>query len=416
MQRVELTLDRMQQLRDLHEEIRRDVDELIALQIRVGSKLCELHGSGGYVALGVTSFATYCNEKLPLGPKDGYRLLGLGKVLSVSSDMEQQLLQGRTTVTKAVAMGRILCSAEMQRTSDTWSAWAEWDSEKRFLDRISERVAEVRHKGFVVPFKAWLSPEGMSNFLRARKVTSQKAGKDLDEGETLEVVVDDYLNRHDPLRKAERFREKDHGAAEGNGSGHGDGPLEGSGAWRVVEGGAEGARVELEGGAGAEGEGAGSASATPRPSSKPSASSPASSSPSSSASSPASSSAPSPAAALDAVPGAGASAVKLLGQRRRPRRAPRRLPAPAQREVLRRMGEGCFVQGCDSPGPLEGAHVVPYRLGGGPLEWTQRFRLCRLHHRQMDAGVWKARQGSAGVVMVDVRGSVVGRFRGPDSS
>jgi hypothetical protein len=92
----------------------------------------------------------------------------------------------------------------------------------------------------------------------------------------------------------------------------------------------------------------------------------------------------------------------------------RHVPAEEQRKVLERQGgDRCVVQGCDERAFLEFAHGArPFRLGGENTA-ANLLRACWTHHRQLDAGLWKPVPGRDGWVLVDVRGTCVGRLRAP---
>jgi hypothetical protein len=85
---------------------------------------------------------------------------------------------------------------------------------------VKQRLEEARAGSFVFPLTVFLSPKGADDFLRARELTIRKAGKPLTEGQTFEAVVDDYLDRHDEVRRAARLaaEERSRLPADGEGS------------------------------------------------------------------------------------------------------------------------------------------------------------------------------------------------------
>jgi hypothetical protein len=89
------------------------------------------------------------------------------------------------------------------------------------------------------------------------------------------------------------------------------------------------------------------------------------------------------------------------------------LTAWTKREVLRRFGDRCWVEGCEERAFLYYAHRRPVRAGSGSAP-GDLMRLCLRHHRQHDRGEWwPVWRRDGAVVMMDRTGAPAGRFRGP---
>jgi hypothetical protein len=117
------------------------------------------------------------------------------------------MLEGRTCPEKVALVGRVLREPDLARPDEDWGRLAATLTSKQLRTEVRRRETERRH-GMAVPLSVFLSPRGAEDFLRCREITIQKAQKPLTEGETLERVFDDYLERNDPERKAVRARSR----------------------------------------------------------------------------------------------------------------------------------------------------------------------------------------------------------------
>ena len=104
---------------------------------------------------------------------------------------------------------------------------------------------------------------------------------------------------------------------------------------------------------------------------------------------------------------ADASKPAVRGRPGQPRRA---MPAAERHALVLRDGDRCAIEKCDEKAFVENAHRVPHR-SGGPAVAANEDRVCRRHHKAMDAGDLKAVGTNGRRVLVDRNGTVVARFR-----
>ena len=104
---------------------------------------------------------------------------------------------------------------------------------------------------------------------------------------------------------------------------------------------------------------------------------------------------------------ADASKPATTGRPGQPRRA---MPAAERHALVLRDGDRCGIEGCDERLWLQNAHRVPHR-SGGPAVAANEDRICRGHHRLVDAGERKIVGTNGRRVLVDRNGTVVARFR-----
>ena len=104
---------------------------------------------------------------------------------------------------------------------------------------------------------------------------------------------------------------------------------------------------------------------------------------------------------------ADASKPATTGRPGQPRRA---MPAAERHALVLRDGDRCGIEGCDERVWIDNAHRVPHRSGGAAVA-ANSDRICKGHHRLVDAGERKIVGTNGRRVLVDRNGTVVARFR-----
>jgi hypothetical protein len=187
-----------------HRAILEQVKALRTAEVTLGRLLRDMDSSAAFLLYGATNFPTYC-EKVGLAAFEGRELAALGEGTTASPALGEKVLEGKITTPAAAAVGKVLRDPALQRPGDRWLEWAERESTRDLRNRVKQRLEEARAGSFVFPLTVFLSPKGAEGFLRCRELTIRKAGRPLTEGQTFEAVVDDYLDRHDEVRRAARM-------------------------------------------------------------------------------------------------------------------------------------------------------------------------------------------------------------------
>ncbi len=188
----------------LHRRILRRAALLRRLQVALGHDLAAMHRSCAFLRHGATSFPLYC-ETFGLAGVEGLQLEALAKCADRYPALALQVASGRTTLPAAAAVARLLAEPDLLREGDDWLGWAAGEPTRDVLDRVRRRREEARWRRGVFPLRAYLSRRGADLLLRAREVSGRSAGRALSEGETIEVVADDFLDRRDGVRRARRL-------------------------------------------------------------------------------------------------------------------------------------------------------------------------------------------------------------------
>ncbi len=129
-------------------------------------------------------------------------------MLRVETRAEDFVREGRVTLEKIVILREIYAHPECMRPGDDWLKEAQNTRARALRRRIRKRIEEVKqqkkvaHRDLCAPVETW------DKFDRMRDLLSAQAKQRLTEGETLDRLADDGLDRHDPLRKAKRAKKR----------------------------------------------------------------------------------------------------------------------------------------------------------------------------------------------------------------
>ena len=144
-------------------------------------------------------------EKHGFSAREAHTLAAVGKALELNPRIEEELLAGSITLHGA-ALGMIFADPKLVKEGEDWIAEAQKLTDRDLNRKVRERMVEVYEGGPVSTMTTVMSANARSKFERARAVASQKERRILDEGQTIEVLSDHYLDDFDEDRKKERAR------------------------------------------------------------------------------------------------------------------------------------------------------------------------------------------------------------------
>lgn len=172
-----------------------------------------------YVYEGCPSLGAYA-ESIGFSAREGRLLAEVGKALAAEPRLEERILAGRISLDAAAVLGRFHENAEeLARSGEDWLDYAERWTARRLERELRKRMREAETGGPVSVLEAVLTATGREKFERARALACRKERRVLDEGQTVEVLSDHYLDSFDPLRKEPRKRRMaDTSGGNGNGS------------------------------------------------------------------------------------------------------------------------------------------------------------------------------------------------------
>ncbi len=171
--------------------------------LRYAKTFDEIATSRHYKTVDCATLGEY-GETLGYDTPQVRRWRDIGFVLRVESRAEQFVREARVTLEKIVILKEIYAHPECMRPGDDWLREAQNTRARALKRRIRRRIEEVRqqkqvaHRDLCAPVETW------DKFDRMRDLLSAQAKQRLTEGETLDRLTEDGLDKHDPLRKAKR--------------------------------------------------------------------------------------------------------------------------------------------------------------------------------------------------------------------
>jgi hypothetical protein len=319
---------------DVHRDLVARQPSWLDAEIRHAKDLAAIARAQHHAEVGFASlreFVTHLGYRGTLAPAQAR----LGQALLAEPDLEQRVRDGRVRIENAEAIAPVLLDASL-RGQDDWLRMAGEYSLPTLRQVVRRRIEEIAQQEQVMRLVLFVTGGAMEDFRRARGIVEEKARARVTEGQAFGAIVGDYLDRHDPLRRAERWAAKD--GAKDVARGPEAGASAGAGGERTGEG-----AGTTDAGAARSGSDAGAPGAS--------------------------------------APGAGAWRSEPPSDRKR-RRA---LEAQVRHNVwLRARGE-CEFPGCHATKDLEICHSRPWRYDGPDHEWNLVL-LCHRHHVLLDSG------------------------------
>lgn len=164
-----------------------------------------------YLHQGYPSLFSYAVECLLLSEAVAYNFITVARKARDVPELKEAIQSGHITVSKARKITPVL-------TKENKSEWLEKASTLT-QRKLEQEIARVQPKPPVIDsvkyvnesrleFKMGMSEQLFEKFKRARDLTSQKKREAASLEATLEEILDFYLERQDPVKRAKRILEK----------------------------------------------------------------------------------------------------------------------------------------------------------------------------------------------------------------
>ena len=201
--------------------LRSQARDFAALEADLACALAEVEKRRSYLLHGAPSVQAWA-ESQGYGPRQVRQLLELGRALLASPKLEEKVRAGKVAAESAAQVGRVLADKAVQAAGVDETEWlqrAESMPPRLLQDAAVAAIEEARQEESTIPLRLRVTRSARSGFQRARLLLSRGRQKAVTEGETFGVLVEGYLERHDPKRRplpARRAsRAPDGGAADG---------------------------------------------------------------------------------------------------------------------------------------------------------------------------------------------------------
>lgn len=195
----------------IHEDLKSLFKNYFEMESVIIAKLQEAYESQVYKSYGYSSLYQYVVAEFGVSESRAYLLIGVSKKCSSVPELKDAIDSGKLTASQAKRILPVVDNANSSEWIQKAIQIPQKDLERLVAianpeSTIHERIKPVSEAAS--EFTCKISPELESKLLRAREVTSQKLQRQATWEEALGFMTDEYLERRDPVRRAERILSK----------------------------------------------------------------------------------------------------------------------------------------------------------------------------------------------------------------
>jgi hypothetical protein len=177
--------------------------------------LQEVESSRTFFKLGYTSLFQYVVQSLQLSESVAANFVTVARKAKEFPALQRAIDQGDLTVSKARKVTAVLTSENQEE----WVKKAVELPQRKLEEQVANLAPETAIRDGIKPIteklsqlKVGISRELEEKMRRVQDLESQRTGRSVKLAETLEALVDLYLEKKDPLKKAERVLAKENNA------------------------------------------------------------------------------------------------------------------------------------------------------------------------------------------------------------
>lgn len=201
----------MSKARVLHERAMKLANTLITSERELVEVLRELDVIKGFYDYGATSLFDYAHRILGLAEHTAYDIINVARKSREVPELGTAVAAGEISVTKARRISAVITP----ENKNEWIELAKTTSKSQL-----ERAIKTEHPEFAVTdsarfvtgdqmeVKCGLSAEAFDKLRRVMDLESQRTRSASGQGHAIEAALDAYLEKHDPLLKAERAADR----------------------------------------------------------------------------------------------------------------------------------------------------------------------------------------------------------------
>ena len=210
---------------ELHEKAVKTAKHYLRLEKELLELIIQIDKTKAFYRLGYQSLFAYTTEALKLSPATAYSFIKVARKSHEIPQLKKEVMDGKLSISKAQKMTQVLTKENHKK----WFDFAEKTTHRKLEREVAlaspkqsviekatyvpsgEKVTEkVKLKRQVprVALQVGVSEKLMLKLRQAQDLESQKQRKSLDLEETLEALVEVYLNQRDPVRRARRQKLK----------------------------------------------------------------------------------------------------------------------------------------------------------------------------------------------------------------
>jgi 5-methylcytosine-specific restriction endonuclease McrA len=195
----------------IHEATLECVTQYKNQEARLIDRLQEVDAQRVYEHLGVTSLFSYCVEVLKLSEDRAYALIRVARKAVEVPELKVAVSQGELSVAAAKRIAAVITPRNKSEWIEKAKELKQRDLDKAIAEvapttKVTERVKPVAENVF--EFRCPISKATEAKARRVREVLAQMKRRNVSMGEALDEVFDAFLEKYDPVRKAERSVKK----------------------------------------------------------------------------------------------------------------------------------------------------------------------------------------------------------------
>jgi len=178
------------------------------VRLELAKALHEIDVAGAFHLSGCSSIVQYA-AGLGVPASEARRLVDLGRALRAGegAGVERRVRDGALSVENASTLGKLLARPECVRQGEDWVRRAESALPVEFRCEVNRRIEEAAQGDVpVVPLFLHVTESAREDFHRVRALASREARCPLTEGQTFTLLVRQFLDARDPVRRGSRAR------------------------------------------------------------------------------------------------------------------------------------------------------------------------------------------------------------------
>lgn len=193
-----------QQATEIVQRYRRNENELISVLQQIESQLI-------YKKLGYKSMHEYCSQRLKLSDGRAYELINVSRTCTKAPQIKAAIEAGVVSVSAVKRIGRVVNSENAHLWIEQASTLRQRDLERAVAavdpkEAVKERVKPVAQDRSMLI--VGISSELEVKLQRVRELVAQSSAKPCNLEQALEQMATLFLERKDPVQKAERIMQK----------------------------------------------------------------------------------------------------------------------------------------------------------------------------------------------------------------
>jgi 5-methylcytosine-specific restriction endonuclease McrA len=176
-------------------------------EVRLVEILQELDRDRGYFYLGVPSVFEYCVSILKLSPAKTQNYLSVSRKAVEVPELKMAIASGDISICKARKIAPVINKANKTE----WLTFAKESSTREIEKAVAKAQPQLAVKESVkyvaddrLSLTVGLSEETIEKLKRVMDLESQRTKKSASREAAITAALDSYLEKHDPLKKAER--------------------------------------------------------------------------------------------------------------------------------------------------------------------------------------------------------------------